>query len=218
MKKPQWFQEYISGNLWAGFSLSYHAENIGTGYVWQVHPALSMQVLFDEWGTILVELCESHGDAIKHRTMAYELAGITMRDLPVIVHLVDSCLTEWDAVIAERYPATGWEQYNIPEDICRSAVARKNLQPLSTGGNVDYVERDLTEGPGDSYLRLILRDQGDAGSPDSLSSPCTVVLCLSESWENSIGFNFDEAAQGLDFMAGFTSADLSGFTATKEGQ
>jgi predicted nucleic acid binding AN1-type Zn finger protein len=202
VNKPKWFDSYISGNLSAAFSLHYpKAECIGTGYVWQLSPALSMQVLFDEWGTVLVELCESHGDAIEHHSIAYELKGVVHQDLPPIIGLVSEQEKAWTLKHCIEWQA------NIPADIRLSAKARKNLSTTCTGGGFDYISRILW----DNGPELILHAAGDEPpGPDRLDGPCEVWLFLTADWAESydkvLRFAFDTAVEGMDFMSGFTSA------------
>lgn len=97
------------------------------------------------------------------------------------------------------------EQYNITLEIIKSANARPFLTAIATGGGCDYIARELQGG-----RVLVLGCQEDASSPDRLDEPSTVTLYFEESWSESfIVFVFDTAAEAMDFMAAFQSADFA---------
>jgi hypothetical protein len=96
---------------------------------------------------------------------------------------------------------------NISKPLMRSAEAR-GLEWIGTGGGCDYVCRSLN---GDEPAPImILGTPDDAGSPEVLDEPATVTLYLHEDWTaHYIVFRFETAADGMDFMQGFETADVA---------
>jgi hypothetical protein len=101
----------------------------------------------------------------------------------------------------ERYEAIS--HYNIADAVLRSAAAR-HLDATATGGNCDYIIRQLS-----GEMIMVLASGIDSSSPDTLDEKAVVSLKLTEDWVSSVEFYFDTTVKALDFMAAFESSDTT---------
>jgi hypothetical protein len=90
--------------------------------------------------------------------------------------------------------------FNIPESILTYAES-VGLEAMGTGGNVDYVYKELGKNEDGSPRVVLLGDREDAGSPDSLTSKCELHIMLNEDWTSQISFPAKTAREGMKIIA-----------------
>ena len=95
------------------------------------------------------------------------------------------------------------EQYCIPRNIADIAEML-DLDVFATGGGIDYV---CVKG----NTNIILADRGDAGSPDDVKDPCSVMIYTEEDWTMGVELQFPTSVQALNFMAGLNNVSMYGF-------
>lgn len=90
--------------------------------------------------------------------------------------------------------------YNIPASIIREAE-KLGLKAMATGGNVDYIFKQVGTNEDGSPRLVILGDALDAGSPDRLNDKSELHIMLSEDWTEQISIPFKTALEGLRVMS-----------------
>ena len=95
---------------------------------------------------------------------------------------------------------------NIPDDILDMAE-QLGLQTTGTGGNIDYVIKQFPDADPPCSSEMVLGDDEDAGSPDSLDAPCRVTV-YAPCWSEGVSIHFPNSRIGLEFIAKATRADV----------
>lgn len=90
--------------------------------------------------------------------------------------------------------------YSIPEAIIREAE-RLGLEGLATGGNVDYIAKNLGKNKDGSHRIALLCAANSFGGPDTLSEKVDVQIMLSRDWMNAIAIPVKTAREGMELMA-----------------
>ena len=94
-------------------------------------------------------------------------------------------------------------QYRIPRNIADIAEML-GLEAFATGGGIDYVCVK-------SNTNAILIGRDDAGSPDDVKDPCSVMLYTEEDWTMGVELQFANSVQAMKFMASLNDVVYFGF-------
>lgn len=90
--------------------------------------------------------------------------------------------------------------HNIPESIILQAE-RLGLDAMSTGGNMDYIYKEIGKNQDGSDRVVLLASANDAGSPDKLTDKCDLNIMLNEEWNDMISIPMSNVRAGLIVMA-----------------
>jgi len=100
-----------------------------------------------------------------------------------------------------------YDTHNITPEVSNYAAKFDSLEPTATGGNMDYVIRQLGGIEGypqrDFQPILLLGAHEDGGSPDTLKERAVVSIKLNEEWNQWVDFYFPTTKAAIDWMVAF---------------
>jgi len=85
--------------------------------------------------------------------------------------------------------------YNINDDTYDRA-ASQGLEPIATGGNIDYMSRSFPNG----HI-AILSDHDDAGLLNEPDAPGCVTIYYDEEWQTGITFQVPTISLGINIIS-----------------
>jgi hypothetical protein len=90
--------------------------------------------------------------------------------------------------------------YNIPESIINEAE-RLGLDAMATGGNNDFIFKQIGENEDGSPRIALLTAGKTSGSPDRLNEKSDVLIALNENWTDQVAMSFGSAKEAMFVMS-----------------